>query len=90
MPADVGSINAGLLALPTQRRGATMALHAVCGFTGAVVGPVVFGAILDRAGGQTEPTAWIAAFAGMFGIVLLGMLILLLFGARREDVSKAE
>ncbi|MBO44772.1 MAG: MFS transporter [Rhodospirillaceae bacterium] len=84
VPADVGSINAGLVGITDPaRRGATMALHAVCGFTGALVGPVVFGAILDRAGGQTEPTAWIAAFAGMFGIVLLGMLILYCL-ARRE------
>ncbi|MBE88430.1 MAG: MFS transporter [Rhodospirillaceae bacterium] len=77
VPADVGSINAGLVGITDPaRRGATMALHAVCGFTGAIVGPVLFGAILDSAGGQTEPAAWVAAFAGMFAMVLLGLLFL--------------
>jgi MFS family permease len=77
VPADVGSINAGLVGITDPaRRGATMALHAVCGFTGAIVGPVLFGAILDVTGGQAEPIAWITAFAGMFGMVLLGPLFL--------------
>ena len=81
VPADVGSINAGLVGITDPaRRGATMALHAVCGFTGAIVGPVLFGAILDATGGKAEPTAWIAAFAGMFGVVLLGLFLLYWLG----------
>ena len=57
-----------------------MALHAVFGFTGAIVGPVLFGAMLDATGGQAELTAWIAAFAGMFGMVFLGLFLLYWLG----------
>ena len=81
VPADVGSINAGLVGITDPaRRGATMALHAVCGFTGAIVGPVLFGAILDATGGQAELIAWIAAFAGLFGMILLGLVLLYWLG----------
>ncbi|HAA93804.1 MAG TPA: MFS transporter [Rhodospirillaceae bacterium] len=87
VPADVGSINAGLVGITdSERRGATMAIHAVCGFTGANLGPVFFGAILDLTGGQGAPDAWIAAFAGMFLMMLLGPVLLYWLG---RDSRKA-
>jgi MFS family permease len=81
VPADVGSINAGLVGIvPEARRGAAMALHAVCGFTGALVAPVLFGALLDLAGGRAEPAAWSAAFTGMLALILTGPLVLAWLG----------
>jgi MFS family permease len=86
VPADVGSINAGLVSItPAERRGATMAIHAVCGFTGAILGPVLFGAILDLSGGQAHPDAWIAAFTGMFLMILLGPVMLYWLGENSRN-----
>src|SRR3546814_11732159 len=49
--ADSGAINAGLVAAADPRtRGAVMAMHSLFGFTGAFVGPVVFGFVLDEVG----------------------------------------
>jgi len=54
-------------------RGATMALHSTLGFAGGFVGPLVFGLVLDLAGGQSV-FAWGVAFAHMGAVMLLGPL----------------
>ncbi|MBI4506718.1 MAG: MFS transporter [Chloroflexi bacterium] len=78
VPADVGAINAGVVAAATpEHRGATLAVHALLGFVGAVASPVLFGGVLDLAGGGAAQTAWIAAFLVQAGIVALGPLALL-------------
>jgi MFS family permease len=68
---ESASVTAGALgsAAPGYR-GATMALHSTLGFTGAFFGPLVFGLVLDLAGGQSL-LAWGLAFAHM-GVVMLG------------------
>lgn len=62
--ADAGTINAGLVdASDPERRGAFLALQALSGFGAAAVTPILFGFVLDLAGGGGSEAAWIAAFA---------------------------
>lgn len=73
---DSGSLTAGAIgnAQPGYR-GATMALHSTLGFSGAILGPLVFGFFLDFGGGET-PLGWWLAFAHMGVIQLAGLIIL--------------
>jgi MFS family permease len=69
--ADAGTINAGLVAASKpERRGAFLAVQAVSGFGASAVTPMLFGLILDLAGGAGSEAAWIAAFAvqAMIGV----------------------
>jgi MFS family permease len=52
-------------AAPAELRGAALGLYSLLGFAGGLLGPVVFGAALDAAGGATRPLAWIAAYAAI-------------------------
>lgn len=64
--ADSATLTAGLVEVADAgRRGTTMAAHSLVGFLGAALGPVLFGAVLDTAGGETVPAAWGLAFATM-------------------------
>lgn len=83
IPADVGAINAGVVeAADPEFRGAALALHSVAGFTGAFLGPVIFGAALDTAGGEASQGAWIVAFSVMAGLILLWPLMNLVWPRR--------
>ena len=42
-----------------------MGLYSLAGFGGGLLGPVVFGAALDLAGGSEPACAWIAAYAAI-------------------------
>ncbi|MDE0309089.1 MAG: MFS transporter [Acidiferrobacterales bacterium] len=55
-------------------RGTTMALHTLIGFVGAFAGPILFGAVLDLAGGDQRPTAWGLAFTAVGIAVIIGPL----------------
>jgi MFS family permease len=84
VPADVGALNGGVVeGADADFRGAALAVHSVCGFTGAFVGPVIFGAALDGFGGETAAGAWIAAFGVMAGMIALWPLATLLRRLRR-------
>ena len=64
--AESATLTAGLVAAaPTELRGAALGLYSLLGFAGGLLGPVVFGAALDAAGGATRPLAWIAAYAAI-------------------------
>ena len=77
--ADSGIINAGLLArAEPARHGASMAVHAMLAFTAAFLMPFLFGAILDVAGGETSPQAWLCAFGSMAVFIAMGPLALFL------------
>ncbi len=71
---DSSSLTAGttLYAEP-GRRGATLAIHSMLGYSGGFVGPLVVGWTLDALGGNS-PLAWGAAFAGMALVVLAGRI----------------
>jgi MFS family permease len=70
--ADAGTINAGLVAAgEPERRGAFLAVQALSGFGASAVTPMLFGFVLDLAGGSGRAAAWIIAFAVQAAIGLV-------------------
>jgi MFS family permease len=80
---DSASITAGAVAHAAEgARGATMAVHSFIGFSGAFLGPIVFGGVLDLAGGGTSALSWGFAFVSNGLAVALGPLAILVIGRR--------
>lgn len=74
---DSASLTAGTVgAAASGQRGATMAVHSSIGFLGAFVGPIVFGVVLDLAGGGESVLAWGLAFASLGVAVAFGPAVL--------------
>ncbi len=64
--ADSATLTAGVVAAADPAdRGATMAVYSLAGFAAASVAPVVYGAVLDLAGGAANELAWVLAFASL-------------------------
>ena len=64
--AESATLTAGLVATASaEPRGAAMGLYSLAGFAGGMLGPVIFGAALDAAGGAHELSAWIAGYAAI-------------------------
>lgn len=80
---DSAALTAGAVAAADpQRRGATMAIHSLLGFTAGFLGPLAFGAVLDLAGGEQRVLAWGLAFT-LSGLgAALGPLLLWLVARR--------
>lgn len=57
-------------------RGASMALHSMLGFGAGFVAPLAFGAVLDAAGGNVSPGAWMLAYASLGVLGVLAPLFL--------------
>jgi MFS family permease len=63
---DSSALTAGVVAKADERvRGVTMAVHSMLGFGAGFAAPLVFGAVLDLAGGNALPSAWGFAFASL-------------------------
>ncbi len=73
---DSAALTTGAVLSAEDRRGATMALHSLLGFTAGFLGPLAFGVVLDAAGGQEQVGAWGLAFASLAAVGLLGPLAL--------------
>jgi MFS-type transporter involved in bile tolerance (Atg22 family) len=72
---DSASITAGVVAASAPgERGATMAVHSFIGFSGAFLGPLVFGVVLDLTGGGGSVLSWGLAFLSSGLAVALGPL----------------
>ena len=72
MLGDSAALTAGAVAAAhPDERGATMAVYSFVGFSSAIFAPLVFGAVLDLAGGNRNLLAWGLAFAsiGLFGVL---------------------
>jgi MFS family permease len=72
MLGDSAALTAGAVAsAPPEQRGASMAVYSFVGFTAAFLAPLVFGLVLDLAGGNESSLAWGLAFAsiGVFGVL---------------------
>jgi MFS family permease len=72
MLGDSAALTAGAVAAThPDERGATMAVYSFVGFSSAIFAPLVFGAVLDLAGGNRSLVAWGLAFAsiGIFGVL---------------------
>jgi MFS family permease len=64
--AESATLTAGLVAAaPGTLRGAALGLYSLAGFGGGMLGPIVFGAALDVAGGARSPAAWVLAYAAI-------------------------
>tara|TARA_B100000315_G_scaffold244588_1_gene269325 strand:- start:575 stop:1783 length:1209 start_codon:yes stop_codon:yes gene_type:complete len=74
---DSAALTAGaVMAAEKGRRGATLGLHALIGFSGGAIGPLVVGMVLDVSGGGESVTSWGYAFASMGLVALLGPVAL--------------
>lgn len=84
MAADSATITSGVVLTADPRtKGRTMSFYAIVGNVGAFVGPFLFGATLDLAGGESAPSAWFAGFAAIAACTLLGPLFIVrLLGKR--------
>ncbi len=81
--AESATLTAGMVAAaPPNLRGAALGLYSLAGFAGGMVGPVVFGAALDLAGGAGLSLAWAGAYAAIGAGCLVAPLAVRLFGAR--------
>jgi MFS family permease len=92
--ADSASITSGVVAHAAEgARGATMAVHSFIGFSGAFLGPIVFGGVLDLAGGGDGWLSWGLAFVSNGLAVALGPVAILVLGrrgvaARRRPIAR--
>jgi predicted MFS family arabinose efflux permease len=74
---DSAALTTGaLLAAAPDRRGATLSVHSLLGFSAGFIGPLAFGIVLDRAGGANTGLAWGLAFASLGAVAALGPLAL--------------
>ncbi len=81
--ADSASLTAGTVgSAPPGRRGATLAVHAMLGYGGGFIGPLVLGMTLDALGGETVLN-WGLAFGHVALVMLLGPAALLLLRPKR-------
>ena len=83
---ESGTLTAGLVAAaPAGLRGAAMGLYSLTGFAGGMLGPVVFGAALDAAGGERSPAAWAAGYAAIGAGCLAAPCLARMFGRSVES-----
>jgi MFS family permease len=72
--ADSSSLTAGAVGTAEPgRRGATLAVHGMLGYSGGFVGPLLLGVIMDLLGGETVMN-WGVAFAHVSVIMVIGPL----------------
>jgi len=72
---DAGAMTAGVVsAAEPAYRGATLTLHSLIGFGTGFVSPMIFGVVLDLAGGRGELMAWGLAFLSLGAVAILGVI----------------
>lgn len=80
--ADSSSLTAGTVgSADPERRGATLAVHAMLGYGGGFIGPLVMGLILDALGGESVRN-WGLGFAHLAVIMIIGPVALKLLEPR--------
>jgi MFS family permease len=85
--ADSASITSGVVAsAPKGYRGATMAVHSCIGFSGAFLGPLVFGIMLDVGASATFVPPWGLAFV-VTGLAVAMGPVALAWAARKNATS---
>ena len=88
---DSASLTAGAAAAAAPGyRGATLAVHSILGFSGALFGPLVVGLALDAGGGQASAFAWFFAFAAMGFGSAIGAVALWRLGDTSGIVYRAQ
>jgi predicted MFS family arabinose efflux permease len=87
---DSSSLTAGTAGTAEpSRRGATLALHSMLGYSGGFVGPLAVGWVLDLGGGMSA-AAWAAAFAmiAAFSVAALAVFLLMRPRALAGDLDR--
>ena len=80
--ADSSALTAGAVgSAKPERKGATMAVHALLGYSGGFVGPLTMGILLDTLGGESV-LSWGLGFVHVAVIMFLGPAALLLLRPR--------
>ena len=70
--ADSATLTAGLVISAQENiKGAAMGLHSLMGFGGGLMGPAIFGFVLDIAGSRSSQAAWVWAYVA---VVMWGVL----------------
>ena len=70
--ADSSTLTAGLVISAQENiKGAAMGLHSLMGFGGGLLGPAIFGFVLDISGSRTSQVAWVWAYVA---VVMWGVL----------------
>jgi MFS family permease len=73
--ADSATLTAGLVTSAQENiKGAAMGLHSLMGFGGGLLGPAIFGFVLDLSGSRTSQFSWICAYVA---IVMWGVLFVI-------------
>jgi MFS family permease len=84
--ADSATLTAGLVISAKENiKGAAMGLHSLLGFGGGMLGPAIFGFVLDVSGSRSSQTAWILAY----GAVVIWGVLFVLYERRNGWVGKA-
>ena len=73
--ADSSTLTAGLVISAQENiKGAAMGLHSLMGFGGGLLGPAIFGFVLDISGSRTSQVAWVWAYVA---VVMWGVLFVI-------------
>jgi MFS family permease len=73
--ADSSTLTAGLVISAQENiKGAAMGLHSLMGFGGGLLGPAIFGFVLDISGSRTSSVAWVWAYVA---VVIWGILFVI-------------
>ncbi len=73
--ADSSTLTAGLVMSAQENiKGAAMGLHSLMGFGGGLLGPAIFGFVLDISGSRTSQLAWVWAY---IAVVMWGVLFVI-------------
>jgi MFS family permease len=73
--ADSATLTAGLvMSAKDNIKGAAMGLHSLMGFGGGLLGPAIFGFVLDLTGSRASQISWVWAYAA---VVVWGVLFVL-------------
>jgi MFS family permease len=74
---DSSALTAGVVTRAKENvRGATMAVHSMLGFGAGFIAPLVFGVVLDLAGGRASSLAWGLAFTTLgAGAIVMACII---------------
>ena len=85
--ADSSALTSGTIAnAEPERKGATMAVHAILGYGGGFVGPLLMGVLLDALGGETVAN-WGIGFLHLAVVMVVGPWSLLAFRPRSDSVN---
>jgi MFS family permease len=73
--ADSSTLTAGLVISAQENiKGAAMGLHSLMGFGGGLLGPAIFGFMLDISGSRASQSSWIWAYVS---VVIWGVLFII-------------